>query len=155
MPQPDIQSGKSASKPIDDGLSAAAAETRAFDEANIASDGPAELLGADIEPKHGPNTAPHVGPDGTATFTKTGESYVALKSAATELRDVVTDVLKGKAGSAKTLAADTYEQLRGKSSTSLTKADELVRKRPYAALGAAVVFGMLFASLTRKKRRVD
>lgn len=136
MPQPEIQSGKSTAKPSPDGLPAGVPETRAFDEANIASDGPAEQLGADIQPRH----------------DAAGESYGALKSAATEFRGVVSDVLKGKAGSAKTLAADAFEQIRGKSGASLTRADELVRKRPYAALGAAVVFGMLMASLTRKRR---
>jgi ElaB/YqjD/DUF883 family membrane-anchored ribosome-binding protein len=154
MAQPDIQSGKSTAKPRNDTAPAGAAEARAFDDtaANVASDGPAELLGADIEPRHGPNSAPEVGPDGTATFRNTSAGSGALKSAANEFRSVVSDVLKGKAGSAKTLAADAYEQLRGKGGQSLTKADELVRKRPYAALGAALVFGMLFANLTRRRR---
>lgn len=154
MPQPDIQSGKSTAKGRGEAAASGAGESRAFQDTvdNVATDGPAELLGADLEPRHGPNTAAEPGPDGTARFTETGSGATALKSAANEFRTVVTDVLKGKAGSAKTLAADAYDQLRGKSAVSLTKADELVRKRPYAALGAAVVFGMLFASLTRKRR---
>lgn len=136
MAEPDIMAAKPSAKPRSDAPPAGAGEPRAFDATNIASDGPAEQLNADI-PRHGPN--------GVSLDT------TALKAAASDFRGVVTDVLKGKAGSARTLAADTYEQLRGKSSRSLTKADTLVRQRPYAALGAAVVFGMLFASLTRRR----
>lgn len=128
-----------------------AAEPRAFDT-------PAELLVDEIGAATAPNTIPEPQADGTAAFhdaSKPGAKIpdlAPLKAAAEEFRATVTDVLKGQAGTARGLASDAYDQLRGKTTRSMTRADIMVRQRPYAALGAAVVFGMLFANLTRRRR---
>lgn len=153
MSQPDTQFSK-ATPSARDKVATSTAEPRAFSEGaatDIGGDGPAELLMDEV--RAGPNTIPEPQADGTAAFHDAPPASASpLKSAANEFGLVVSDVLKGKAGSARVLAADAYEQLRGRSRESLVRADTLVRQRPYAALGAAVVFGMLFASLTRRRR---
>ncbi len=153
MSHSDTQSSK-ATPAARDKVMTSAAEPRAFGEGaatDIGGDGAAELLMDEV--RAGPNTIPEPQADGTAAFHDAPAAAASpLKSAADEFRLVVSDVLKGKAGSAKVLAADAYQQLSGRGRESLGRADALVRQRPYAALGAAVVFGMLFASLTRRRR---
>jgi ElaB/YqjD/DUF883 family membrane-anchored ribosome-binding protein len=133
--------------------SANTAENRTFAEGvDLSGETPAELLMDDVQPATGANTAAQPGSNGKASFSDTaGAGVQPLKAAASQLASSVRDVLSGKAGSARTMAKDTYDQLRDRTAVSRTKADTFVREKPYTAVGAAVVVGMLLSSLMRRR----
>lgn len=120
------------------------AEDRTFPSESaeaLASGGPAELLMDDVTSRVGEG-------EGKA---KGGLDTGPLKSAANNFAVAVSDVLKGKAGSAQQMAKDAYDQIKGRTAEPLAKADGFVREKPYAALGIAVVAGMLLAGFRRRR----
>lgn len=147
MPTPQTSTTSGAVNASDATLRSDPAEDRAFPTEGaeaLAGEGPAELLMDDVTSRAGLG-------DGTANAGKAGLDTGPLKSAASDLAVAVSDVLKGKAGSARQMAQDAYDQIKGKSAEPLSKADGFVRQKPYAALGIAVVAGMLLAGFRRRR----
>jgi ElaB/YqjD/DUF883 family membrane-anchored ribosome-binding protein len=154
MPTPQTSANSASTGASNDAAGVGAAEDRTFPteaaEA-LAGDGPAELLMDDINPRSGQGDGTAKPQADNAPKSGAASSSSPLKAAAGDLANAMNDVLKGKAGSARQMAKDAYDQLKGKTAEPLAKADGFVRQKPYAALGVAVIAGMLLAGLRRRR----
>lgn len=147
MPTPQSSTTTGATTASNADLRADPAEDRTFPTEGaeaLAGEGPAELLMDDVTSRAGQG-------DGAQAAGTAGIDTGPLKSAANDLAVAVSDVLKGKAGSAQQMAKDAYDQIKGRTAEPLSRADGFVRQKPYAALGIAVVAGMLLAGFRRRR----